>query len=90
MDSDWLCVCLKRKGQMLWVRHIDLNHGHAGEDDGLQEPDSDGDGEVPVDEQSVWDYVFPTTAEEMPKRTIHGTEPRPNPYGDEATWYGGA
>ena len=90
MESDWLCVCLSRKGQMLWVRHIDLNHGHAGENDGLQDPDSDGDGEVPVNEQSVWDFVFPTTAEEMPKESIHGTSPRDNPYGGQATWYGGA
>ena len=90
MESDWLCVCLKRKGKMLWVRHIDLNHGHAGENDGLQDPDSDGDGEVPVNEQSVWDFVFPTTAEEMPKESIHGTSPRSNPYGGQATWYGGA
>jgi pectate lyase len=90
MESDWLCVCLQRKGQMLWVRHIDLNHGHAGEDDGTQKPDSDGDGQVPVKEQSVWDYVFPTTAEEMDKESIHGTDPRNNPYGGQATWYGGA
>lgn len=27
-DSDWLCVCLKRFGSFVWVRHIDLQHGH--------------------------------------------------------------
>lgn len=86
MSSDWLCVCLKRNGKYIWVRHVDLQHGHAGENDGEQPPDSDGDGERPVDEQSVWDFVFPTSAEEMPKITAYGTTPRPNPYGDAAKW----
>ena len=90
MESDWLCVCLKRKGEYYWVRHIDLSHGHAGEDDGQQEPDSDGDGEIPVEEQTVWDYVFPTTHEEYEKKSIHGTDPRPNPFGGDANWQGGA
>jgi hypothetical protein len=90
MDSDWLCVCIKRKGSYYWVRHIDMNHGHAGEDDGDQDPDSDGDGEVPVKENSVWDYVFPTTHEEMEKESIHGTDPRDNPFGGEAKHHGGA
>jgi len=90
MESDWLCVCLKRKGEYYWVRHIDLQHGHAGEDDGEQEPDSDGDGEVPVEELTVWDYVFPTTHEEYEKQSIHGTDPRPNPFGGEAKHHGGA
>ena len=60
-DSDWLCVCLKRRGTWLWVRHIDLNHIHADQDDGRQPPDSDGDGEEPVDEGPIWDKVAPTT-----------------------------
>ena len=60
-DSDWLCVCLKRRGTWLWVRHIDLNHIHADQDDGRQPPDSDGDGEAPVDEGTIWDKVAPTT-----------------------------
>ena len=90
MECDWLCVCIKRKGEFYWVRMIDLAHGHAGEDDGLQDPDSDGDGEVPVEEQTVWDYVFPTTHEEYDKQSIHGTDPRDNPEGDEAKWHGGA
>ena len=67
MSSDWLCVCLKRSGKYIWVRHVDLQHGHAGENDGKQPADSDGDSEQPVAEQSVWDYVFPTSAQEMPK-----------------------
>jgi len=90
MDSDWLCVCLSRKGEYYWVRHIDLQHGHAGEDDGQQDPDSDGDGEVPVEELTVWDYVFPTTHEEYDKKSIHGTDPRDNPFGGEAKHHGGA
>jgi len=90
MESDWLCVCIKRKGEFYWVRHIDMNHGHAGEDDGQQQPDSDGDGEVPVEELTVWDYVFPTTHEEYEKNSMHGTDPRANPFGGEAKWHGGA
>jgi len=87
MDSDWLCVCLKRQGQYIWVRHVDLQHGHAGENDGLQPLDSGGDVEPPVDEQAVWDFVFPTSLEEMSKFSAYGTSPRPNPYGGEATWH---
>lgn len=87
MESDWLCVCLKRKGKYLWVRHVDLSHGHAGENDGCQPPDSDQDIEEPVKEQSVWDYVFPTTAQEMEKQSAYGLCPRPNPYGNDAHWY---
>jgi len=90
MDSDWLCVCIKRKGSFYWVRHVDLQHGHAGEDDGDQKPDSDGDGEDPVKELTVWDYVFPTTHEEYDKQSIHGTDPRDNPFGGEAKHHGGA
>ena len=90
MESDWLCVCIKRKGEYYWVRHIDLQHGHAGEDDGQQDPDTDGDGEVPVEELTVWDYVFPTTHEEYDKKSIHGTDPRPNPFDGEAKHHGGA
>jgi hypothetical protein len=86
MNSDWVCVCLKRNGKYIWVRHVDLQHGHAGENDGQQPNDSAGDGEQPVAEQSVWDYVFPTSAQEMPKSSAYGTSPRSNPYGGEATW----
>lgn len=61
-DSDWLCVCLKRNGSYYWVRHIDLNHIHAKQDNGTQGPDSDGDSEQPVTEGPVWDIVAPTTS----------------------------
>lgn len=87
MNSDWTCVCLKRNGKYIWVRHVDLQHGHAGEDDGSQNPDSHGDSEAPVKESSVWDYVFPTSDSEMPKSSAFGQSPRPNPYGGSATWH---
>lgn len=87
MDSDWLCVCLKRQGSYYWVRHIDMAHGHAGENDGKQPSDTDGDGEQPVNQQAVWDYVFPTTGGEMQKYSQYGTSPRANPFGGEAKWY---
>jgi len=87
MDSDWLCVCLRRQGSFIWVRHVDLQHGHAGENDGTQPNDSRGDREQPVNEQAVWDYVFPTSKKTMPKSSAYGTSPRPNPYGGQATWH---
>ena len=86
MGGDWVCVVLKRQGQYIWVRHVDLQHGHAGENDGKQPNDSAGDSEQPVNEQSVWDYAFPTSAKEMPKQSAYGDSPRPNPYGGQATW----
>lgn len=88
MESDWLCVCLKRQGSYYWVRHIDMAHGHAGENDGKQEGvDTGGDAEQPVNQQAVWDFVFPTTGGEMQKYSKYGTNPRPNPFGGEAKWY---
>jgi hypothetical protein len=86
MSSDWLCVCLKRSGKYIWVRHVDLQHGHAGQDSGTQGADSHGDSEQPVNEQTVWDYVFPTSNQAMSKSSVGGTSPRPNPYGGAATW----
>jgi hypothetical protein len=86
MSSDWLCVCLQRNGQYIWVRHMDLAHGHAGGNDNLQRPDSAGNTQAPIDEQTVWDYAFPTSAQEMPKTSAYGTSPRNNPFGGQATW----
>jgi len=86
MNSDWLCVCLKRQGSFIWVRHVDLQHGHAGENDGQQPPDSAKNAQKPVAEQSVWDYVFPTSKQAMPKTSAYGTSPRSNPYGGAANW----
>jgi hypothetical protein len=87
MDSDWMCVCLRRQGGYYWVRHIDMAHGHSGQNDGKQPPDSSGDGEPPVNQQTIWDYVFPTTGGEMQKYSQYGTSPRANPFGGEAKWY---
>jgi len=87
LDSDWLCVCLRRQGSYFWVRHIDMAHGHAGENDGKQPNDTRGDAEFPVEEQAVWDYVFPTTGGEMQKYSRYGTSPRANPFGGKAKWY---
>lgn len=90
LQSDWLCVCLKRNGNYLWVRHIDLAHGHAGQNDSGQRPDGDGDGQQPINNATIWDYTFPTTAGEMQKQSDYGTNPRPNPFGGQAGWQGGA
>lgn len=90
MLSDWLCVCLRRNGKYFWVRHIDLAHGHAGQNDSSQLPDLQGGGQQPIKNVAVWDTVFPTTAAEMPKASQYGTDVRPNPFGSAAKWYGGA
>ena len=90
MDSDWMCVCLRRNGVYHWVRHVDLAHGHAGQNDSSQLPDTSGDGQQPIKNVSVWDTVFPTTAAEMPKASQYGIDSRPNPFGKAAKWYGGA
>ncbi len=80
-DSDWLCVCLRRRGKWLWIRHIDLNHIHQDQDDGRQPPDSDGDGEAPVDGGPIWDKVAPTTDEAYSYQSY-------NPL--DSDWFGGA
>ena len=80
-ESDWLCVCLKRRGEFFWVRHIDLNHIHADQDDGRQPPDSDGDGEAPVDEGTIWDKVAPTTDKAYAYQTYDEMD---------SDWFGGA
>ena len=87
LNSDWLCVCLGRQGSYYWVRHIDMAHGHSGQNDGKQPNDTRGDGEEPVNQQTVWDYVFPTTGGEMQKYSKYGTDPRANPFGGDAKWY---
>jgi hypothetical protein len=87
MNGDWLCVVLKRQGKYIWVRHIDLQHGHAGGQDNPQPPDSAGDSEVPTNQTTIWDFAFPTSDKAMPKSSGFGTSPRPNPYGGQATWH---
>lgn len=90
LQSDWLCVCLRRNGKYYWVRHIDASHGHAGQNDSTERPDTDGDAMAPINNASTWDYTFPTTAGAMQKYSSYGTSPRPNPFGGEADWLGGA
>lgn len=90
LQSDWLCVCLRRNGKYCWVRHIDVSHGHAGQNDSTQRPDGDGDGQNPINNQAVWDYVFPTTAGPMNIQSSYGSSPRGNPFGGESTWLGPA
>jgi hypothetical protein len=90
LQSDWLCVCLKRNGEYYWVRHIDASHGHAGQNDSSQPPDNTVDSEKPVNNQTVWDYTFPTTAGPMQKFSDYGDNPRPNPFGGQADWIGPA
>jgi hypothetical protein len=90
MQSDWLCVCLRRNGSYAWVRHIDVSHGHAGQNDSTQRPDTRGDSQVTINNAAVWDYVFPTTAGAMEKQSSYGTDTRPNPFGGQAGWVGGA
>jgi hypothetical protein len=80
-NSDWLCVCLKRRGTYYWVRHIDVNHMHADQDDGRQPPDADGDGEAPVDEGPIWDKVAPTTDKAYSYQTYDEMD---------SGWFGGA
>ena len=82
MDCDWLCVCLKRwDGQYYWVRHMDLNHIHAKQDDGRQPPDAGCTGQAPVEEGTIWDLTRPTTPEQYTQQSY-------NP--QDAGWYGGA
>jgi len=90
MQSDWLCVCLQRNGSFLWVRHIDVAHGHAGQNDSTERPDNDGDAMAPINNAATWDYTFPTTAGPMEKYSSYGTDPRPNPFGGQAAHVGGA
>jgi len=86
-SDDWLCVCLQRKGKYLWVRHIDMQHGHAGANDTTAFLDTGGDKPAPGKAGTVNDQVFPTSAEQMPWYTGYGTEPRGNPYGNEVQWF---
>lgn len=87
MDSDWTCVCLQRDGEFLWVRHVDLSHGHAGGNDCSQQIDSSGNKESPVMMAAVSDNVFPTTAQQMTLYSLYTTRPQGNPKGDDAHWY---
>lgn len=86
MNSDWLCTCLKRNGEFIWVRHCDLQHGHAGANDSTQPVDSSGNRQSPSQAGAVWDKVYPTSAEPMKYYSAFGTAPRGNPWGSSAEW----
>jgi hypothetical protein len=86
-DDDWLCVCLKRSGKYLWVRHIDMQHGHAGANDTTAYTDTGGDKPFPGKAVTGWDFTFPTSAAEMAKYSAYGTDPRGNPYGSKVQWF---
>lgn len=87
MDSDWACICLKRDGEYLWVRHADLSHGHAGGNDGTQQVDSLGNRQNPVMMGTVNDSVFPTTAKQFKQNSSYTTKPQGNPKGEASHWY---
>ena len=85
--NDWLCVCLRRDSKYIWVRHVDMQHGHAGGNDTTAFPDTGGDKPSPAKVATVWDKVFVTSANECPKYTAYGTEARGNPFGPACQWF---
>jgi hypothetical protein len=85
--DDWLCVCLKRGGKYLWIRHIDMQHGHAGSNDTTSYSDTGGDKPFPGKAVTGWDFTFPTSAAEMAKYSAYGTAARGNPYGEKCQWF---
>jgi hypothetical protein len=88
MNSDWVCICLKRDGQYIWVRHADLAHGHAGGNDVTSQVDSAGNRLSPGQMAATYDHVFVTSHQEMKKegRTGYSTAPAGNPWGSAAAW----
>lgn len=87
MNSDWLCVCLKRDGKHIWVRHGDLAHGHAGANDTSSQVGASGARPGPGQAGASWDHVFITSHMEMQKYSAFGTAPRGNPGGGGAAWH---
>ena len=85
--DDWLCVCLKRNGKYLWVRHVDLQHGHAGGNDVTGYTDTGGDKPSPMKLSTVTDKVFPTSGGQCVQYTAFGTAPSGSPYGEECQWF---
>jgi len=85
--DDWLCVCLQRNGKYIWVRHVDLQHAHAGANDTTSYADTGGDKPFPGKAITGWDFVFPSSAGEMCKYSAYGTKARGNPYGDQCQWF---
>lgn len=89
MNSDWTCVCLKRDGKYIWVRHSDLAHGHAGGNDVTSQVNAGGYRPGPGQVASIYDHVFVTSHQEMNKanRTAFSSEPAGNPWGIEGRWH---
>jgi hypothetical protein len=85
--DDWLCVCLKRNGKYLWVRHVDLQHGHAGGNDVTGYTDTGGDKPSPMKLSTVTDKVFTTSGGQCVQYSAFGTAPSGNPYGEECQWF---
>ena len=85
--DDWLCVCLRRNGKYIWVRHVDLQHAHAGANDTTSYSDTGGDKPFPGKAICGWDFVFPSSAGEMKKYSAYGTMARGNPYGEKCQWF---
>jgi hypothetical protein len=86
MNSDWVCVCLRRDGKYVWVRHSDLAHGHAGGNDTTSQVTSSGDRPNPGQVGAIYDHVFPTSHQEMQKWSAYFTGPAGNPWGEFARW----
>lgn len=86
MNSDWVCVCLARDGNYVWVRHSDLAHGHAGGNDVTAQVDSSGNRPSPGYVASSYDHVFVTSHKEMKKASGYYTGPAGNPWGAAASW----
>jgi len=85
--NDWLCICLQRSGKYLWVRHVDMQHGHAGANDTTAYADTGGDKAPPGKAGTVNDLVFVTSANPMIVYSAYGNAPRGNPEGDACQWF---
>lgn len=85
-NSDWVCVCLKRNGKYIWVRHCDLAHGHASGNDVTSPCTSSGSRTPPGQMGTVGDCCFPTSDQQMKTYSAYGTNCRGNPYGEDAYW----
>lgn len=85
--DDWLCICLMRSGKYIWVRHVDLQHGHAGGNDILGYPDTAGAKPFPGMMPTVTDQTFPTSAGQCKQYSVYGSAARGNPYGAECQWF---
>lgn len=86
MNSDWLCICLRRNGKPIWVRHGDLQHAHAGGNDITSQVDSSGNRPSPGQVGTIWDFVIPTSGSELVKYSGYSTAPSGNPWANGAGW----